>query len=256
MSLFDFTLRLCVAFLCGAIIGLERQFHQHTAGLRTGTLVSAGAAIFVLVAGLTPGNFSPLNIAPQIVTGVGFLCAGVIMRDGLHVRGLNTAGTLWCACGIGVLAGAGYYAPAFAGTGVVLAANLILRPIANYISLHTPESTETTVRYQVRVTCSSHLETHIRSLLMQAIAEENLSLQAIQSVKDAQDQTKVDVCANLQCDSRQDKSLEQVVAHMSLEEGVSSVRWEIVQDEESEKVTVRTLLTRSGDLPRVKPGPE
>ena len=252
MTLLDFALRLCAAFLCGSFIGLERQFHQHTAGLRTGALVSAGAALFVLVAGLTPGDTSPLKIAPQIVTGVGFLCAGVIMRDGLHVRGLNTAGTLWCACGIGVLAGSGYYLPAFVGTGIVLAANLILRPIANFITLHTQDSLDITVRYDVQVTCLSQQESHIRSLLLQEIAGGSLSLQALQSDKDALDAARVEVRAHLQCDGRQDNLLEQVVARMSLEDGVSAVRWEVAQDEESEKLTPFQLLSRSGELPKIK----
>ena len=129
MTLLEFVLRLSAALMCGALIGVERQFHQHEAGLRTSALVSSGSALFVLVAGLAPTNADPLRIAPQIVTGVGFLCAGVILRDGLHVRGLNTAGTLWCVSGIGVLAGAGYSLPALAGTGIVLASNLLLRPV-------------------------------------------------------------------------------------------------------------------------------
>jgi putative Mg2+ transporter-C (MgtC) family protein len=255
MSILEFALRLGAAFLCGALIGLERQLHQHTAGLRTGALVAAGAALFVLVAGLTPGDTDPLRIAPQIVTGVGFLCAGVIMRDGLHVRGLNTAGTLWCACGIGVLAGSGYYLPAFTGTIIVLAANLILRPLANYINLHTQEPAEASVHYELVIICQSQQENHLRSLLLQAIAGESLSLQALQSSKDAQDQTRVEVSAHLHCESRQDKLLEQVVARLSLEEGVGSVRWEVIQDEESEKVTFRTLLNKSGELPGIKNGP-
>jgi putative Mg2+ transporter-C (MgtC) family protein len=255
MTLLDFVLRLCAAFLCGALIGLERQFHQHTAGLRTGALVSAGGAIFVLVAGLTPGDTSPLKIAPQIVTGVGFLCAGVIMRDGLNVRGLNTAGTLWCACGIGILAGSGYYLPAFAGTSIVVAANMILRPIANYITLHTRNSQETLVRYTVWVTCLGQQENHIRSLLLQEIAGGALRLQALQSSKDARDPERVDVCAHLQCDSHQDSLVEQVVARMSLEDGVASVRWEVVPDEEDGKTNLMTLLSRSGELPKIKKGP-
>jgi putative Mg2+ transporter-C (MgtC) family protein len=252
MSLLEFVLRLCAAFLCGALIGLERQFHQHTAGLRTGSLVAAGAAIFVLVAGLIPNDTDPLRIAPQIVTGVGFLCAGVIMRDGLHVRGLNTAGTLWCACGIGVLAGAGYYLPAFAGTAIVLAANLILRPSANYITLHTSQAAEATTYYQMRVTCSGQQENHMRSLLLQALGEADLSLQALQSSNDPQDQSRVEVVAHVHCESRQDNLLEQIVAHLSLEEDISSVRWEIVQNEETEKVTFRTLINNSGELPKIK----
>lgn len=252
MTLLEFVLRLSAAFFCGALIGLERQFHQHTAGLRTGALVSAGGAIFVLVAGLTPGDTDPLKIAPQIVTGVGFLCAGVIMRDGFNVRGLNTAGTLWCACGIGILAGAGYYLPAFAGTGIVVAANMILRPIANYITLHTQNSLETIVHYDVWVTCLSQQENHMRSLLLQEIAGGSLRLQALQSSKDAHDPEKVDVCAHLQSDSHQDILVEQVVARLSVTEGVSSVRWEVTPDEENSKMTLFQVLSRSGELPKIK----
>jgi putative Mg2+ transporter-C (MgtC) family protein len=221
MSLLEFVLRLSAALLCGALIGLERQIHQHSAGLRTGALVAAGAALFVLVAGLTPNDSDPLRIAPQIVTGVGFLCAGVIMRDGLHVRGLNTAGTLWCACGIGVLAGAGYYLPALAGTAIVVAANLLLRPIANYITLHTPQAAEAITSYQMRVTCPGQQENHMRSLLLQALGEASLSLQALQSSKDAQDQSRVEIVAHVRCESRQDNLLEQIVARMSLEDGIT-----------------------------------
>src|SRR5690348_5624433 len=112
MSIFDFLVRLGAALLCGSLIGVERQVHQHEFGLRTSSLVSSGSALFVLVDALTSNNSSPTRVAAQVVSGVGFLCAGVIMRDGLHVRGLNTAGTLWCASGVGVLSGAGFVWPA------------------------------------------------------------------------------------------------------------------------------------------------
>ena len=89
MSWLEVVLRLAVALACGALIGIERQYRQHSAGLRTSALVATGSALFVLVAALTPGDTSPLRVAAQVVSGVGFLCAGVIIRDGLNIRGLN-----------------------------------------------------------------------------------------------------------------------------------------------------------------------
>jgi putative Mg2+ transporter-C (MgtC) family protein len=97
----DFTLRLMGAFTLGSAIGLERQWRQRMAGLRTTALVSTGASLFVMLSVLTPGDASPTRVAAQIVSGIGFLCGGVILRDGASIRGLNTAATIWCAAAIG-----------------------------------------------------------------------------------------------------------------------------------------------------------
>src|SRR4030081_2266353 len=92
----DFVLRLGAAVLAGALIGFERQWRSRGAGLRTNTLVATGAAMFVLIAAMTPNESSPTRITSYVVSGVGFLGAGVIIRDGVSVRGVNTAATLWC----------------------------------------------------------------------------------------------------------------------------------------------------------------
>ncbi len=83
MNWLDIGLRLVVALACGALIGIERQYRQHSAGLRTSALVAEGSALFVLAAALTPNDSSPLRVAAQVVSGVGSLCAGVIIRDGM-----------------------------------------------------------------------------------------------------------------------------------------------------------------------------
>ena len=103
MTPLEFSLRLGCALFCGITIGVERQWRQRSAGLRTYTLVAVGSALFVMVAALTPGESSPTRIAAQVVTGIGFLGAGVIMRSGLPVRGLNTASTIWCSSAVGTL---------------------------------------------------------------------------------------------------------------------------------------------------------
>jgi putative Mg2+ transporter-C (MgtC) family protein len=117
-----------------ALIGFERQWHNRLAGLRTNTLVALGSASFVIFEALVPGDASPTRVAAQVVSGIGFLGAGMIFREGLSVRGLNTAATIWCSAAIGVLAGAGFSAYAALATGFVLFVNLLLRPIVVFIN--------------------------------------------------------------------------------------------------------------------------
>ncbi|MCS6834237.1 MAG: MgtC/SapB family protein, partial [Flammeovirgaceae bacterium] len=111
MQLLEFTLRLLIALVLGAAIGFERQWRQKSAGLRTNTLVSIGSAAFTLISysltsledGVYKGDAT--RIIGQIVTGIGFLGAGVIMKDGMNIQGLNTAATIWCSASVGALAG-------------------------------------------------------------------------------------------------------------------------------------------------------
>src|SRR5215510_10651013 len=102
-------INLAAAVFFGSVIGLERQWRHRLAGLRTNTLVALGAATFVIFAGLFPGEASPTRVAAQVVSGIGFLGAGMIFKEGLTVSGLNTAATLWCSAAVGVLCGAGFY---------------------------------------------------------------------------------------------------------------------------------------------------
>ena len=247
MSWLEVVLRLAVALAGGALIGIERQYRQHSAGLRTSALVATGSALFVLVAALTPGDTSPLRVAAQVVSGVGFLCAGVIIRDGLNIRGLNTAGTSWCASGVGVLAGSGYYLVAALGAVMVLLANLLLRPLAQIINRQSKASGETgemPIHYVVRAVCLSQQENHIRSLLLQGVSGNDLTLQALQSA-DTPDPTRVEVRADLQADGRKDALLEHVVAHLSLEESISSVRWEVSSYSDEDGTPFPALAPRS-----------
>src|SRR5580693_4060214 len=102
----DIALRLGAALLIGAVIGFERQWRQRMAGLRTNALVSLGAAGFVVLS-QTLSASGGTQIAAQVVSGIGFLGAGVILREGINIRGLNTAATLWCSAMVGIFAGAG-----------------------------------------------------------------------------------------------------------------------------------------------------
>jgi uncharacterized membrane protein YhiD involved in acid resistance len=134
MTWLEFSARLGLALLLGGIIGLERQWRQRGAGLRTNALVSTGAAMFVLLSVMTPGDSSPTRIAAQVVSGIGFLGGGVIFREGSSIRGLDTAATLWCATALGCLSGAGFLFQAFVGSLAILVSNILLRPLANRIN--------------------------------------------------------------------------------------------------------------------------
>ena len=251
MNWLEVVLRLAVALACGAAIGIERQYRQHSAGLRTSALVATGSALFVLVAALSPNGSNPTGVAAQVVSGVGFLCAGVIIRDGLNIRGLNTAGTLWCASGVGVLAGAGYYLVAALGVVMVLLANLLLRPLARFLDRHaktTVDISEIPIHYVVRAVCLSQQENRIRSLLLQSVSGRDLILLALQSA-DTPDPTRVEVRADLQADGRKDALLEQVVARLSLEESISAVRWEVASSDSEEDGSTLTRLAARPNSP-------
>jgi hypothetical protein len=127
-------LNLAVALALSAIIGFERQWRNRLAGLRTNSLVAIGAASFLIFESLVPDGSSPTRIAAQVVSGIGFLGAGLIFREGLSVRGLNTAATLWCSAAVGVLAGAGLALYAVVATAFVVFVNLLLRPIVSFIN--------------------------------------------------------------------------------------------------------------------------
>ncbi len=132
LSVADFALRLGVGVGCGALIGMERQWRARRAGLRTNALVAAGATLFVLYAAATPDS-SPTRVASYVVSGIGFLGGGVILREGVNVRGLNTAATLWCSAAIGVLAASGNLLFALIGTGTVIGIHLFGRPLGRLI---------------------------------------------------------------------------------------------------------------------------
>lgn len=128
--------RLLTAALLGALLGFEREVKQKSAGLRTNILIALGSALFTLMsyelAG--EGNGDPGRVAAQIVTGIGFLGAGAIMRTDSGVQGLTTAATVWVNAAVGVAAGGGEYHLAFMATGVTLAALLVLDPLEGLIA--------------------------------------------------------------------------------------------------------------------------
>jgi putative Mg2+ transporter-C (MgtC) family protein len=217
---------LTIATLLGASIGFERQWRQRMAGLRTNTLVAIGAASFMIFAGLVPGDASPTRMAAQVVSGIGFLGAGIIFREGLQVTGLNTAATLWCSAAVGLLSGAGHPLHAALATGFVILINLLLRPLVRLINRQPIAQAETDFNYQVRVVCRSPEEAHIRALLLQGTSNGQLRLRQLEST-DIEGNDRVEVRAQLVSQSKSDAVLEQVVGRLSLEATVSAAKWSV-----------------------------
>jgi len=130
----DALLRLALAAALGGAIGLEREFHQKPAGLRTNMLIALGSALFaILSVELGAGAGSPDRIAAQVVTGIGFLGAGAILRSGDHIHGLTTAATIWVNAAIGMAAGLGSYTIATVGAAITLVVLALLPIMENLV---------------------------------------------------------------------------------------------------------------------------
>jgi len=165
-------------------------------------------------------------VAAQVVSGIGFLGAGIIFREGLQVSGLNTAATLWCSAAVGLLAGSGHPLHAAATTAFVVLVNLILRPLVRLINQQPIAQAETDFRYGVRVVCRSPEEAHIRALLLQSTGNGHLSLRQLDS-NDIEEAGRVEVTALLTSPVKNDAVLEQVVGRLSLEPTVSAASWSV-----------------------------
>ncbi len=229
LTLNQFTINILAALLMGLAIGLERQLRQHTAGLRTNALVSLGAALFVSLSMLAEPDSSATRIAGQVVTGIGFLGGGVILREGFTVRGMNTAATLWCTAAVGTLAGSGCVSEATIGTIAILVLNVALRPLVHKLEWRTKNTIEVETVYRFRVVCDTQHDGIIRTILMRHVnSQPQMSLQGI-SIQEASHEHQSTVVAEIVSAERDDKYMNELVSRASLEPGVTSVSWERVQ---------------------------
>jgi putative Mg2+ transporter-C (MgtC) family protein len=223
-----FTVRIAVALVLGVAIGLERQFRQHPAGLRTNALVCVGAALFVSLSRLMEDANSPTRIASYIVSGVGFLGGGVILREGLNVRGMNTAATLWCSAAVGTLVGAGYPLHAVIGTLAVLASHLVLRPMGHWVDARIKLSVNVEASYRMRVLCDQQHAGIIRTILLRHVnAHQGMTIQGI-ATQDDDHPDKTTVVADIFSLRRNDRAMEDMMSRLNIEPTVTAVRWEHV----------------------------
>ena len=227
MNEWDIILRIAGAFVLGAIIGVERQWRHRIAGLRTNTLVSLGSALFVILSIKISGDTSPSRIASQIVSGIGFLGAGVIMKEGFTVRGLNTAATLWCSAAVGSLAGMGLWFIASIGTFAVVIAHFSLRPIANYMNMRPAKLDYSTTTYIIKIFCNKNALNHIRLVTNDVINDSKFQIKSLKNSSEDTDE-KVEINAEVYIYGKHSQQLEEIIRKIDAEKDVLSVCWEVI----------------------------
>ncbi|MEO8013648.1 MAG: MgtC/SapB family protein [Polaromonas sp.] len=222
-SLFDTLVSLTAAFVLGGLIGLERQYRQRTAGLRTNVLVALGATIFVDMATTLFGAEGAVRVVAYVVSGIGFLGAGVIMREEGNVRGLNTAATLWCSAAVGACCGAGLVVEAIMGSLFVLAANTLLRPIVDQINRQPLDVTSAEVTNSVYVVTSSERQKEALALLEQELEDLNYPTRDLEVLPFGERNVKIQ--ATLAATSVDGAIMDTIVAHLSALPMVRQAYW-------------------------------
>jgi putative Mg2+ transporter-C (MgtC) family protein len=216
--------RLLLAMLLGSVIGAERQWRQRAAGLRTNTLVCFGAAAFVDLAS-TVGGPNNTNVIAYVVSGVGFLGAGAIMKDGGSIRGLNTAATLWCSAAVGACAGAGELLDAVFVTILLVTINLALRPLSRVVDKRSLAATRNIGIYRLVVVSSQQHEQAVSALILRSLAAARpLTLRELRT-EETEDSEEVLIQAVVESGNRDKVLIEKLVSEWKTDPNVSGVEW-------------------------------
>lgn len=236
VTAFDFTARVFIALVLGSIIGIERQWRQRNAGLRTNALVAVGTSLFIMITPLIGEDGNVFQIASYVVSGIGFLAGGVIFKERLSVSGLNTAATMWCTAAIGELVGFGFISEAVIGVIAVMTANVVLRPIARIINSRPSEGSEVLVSYEVHALCQPEVEEHIRSVLTDALHATRLPLTALYTELVAE--KRMEIVADLTVAGRAESKLERVVSRLAKESGIIGTSFRLVPTSADEQAAL------------------
>lgn len=217
----EYLTRIGCAFVMGTFIGVERQIRQRNAGLRTNILVSIGAAAFTILSySMTTGNGDPSRVAAQIVSGIGFLGGGLILKDGLTVRGLNTAATIWCSAACGTLSGVGLYKETAILVICVLLTHCLFRPLCALLEKRTAK----VYHYSIRAECQRNASNSIQKLIMDTLAfDQDVQLNSLFYKGDDE---RVTVCCDMATLGEHKVLLDLVVSRLRSRSEVYSVGWE------------------------------
>ncbi|MDE1916796.1 MAG: MgtC/SapB family protein [Sphingomonadales bacterium] len=216
---------LSTAFLLGTLIGLERQWRQRTAGLRTNVLVAVGAAAFADLGLRVAGVDGGVRVISYVVSGIGFLGAGVIMKEGTQVRGLNTAATLWASAAVGSFAGARKPAEAVLVAIFVLAGNTLLRPLVDAVNRRPMHPDETEALYRVHVVCLAEHVSQARDLLFEELEMHHYPIREIETLTDGD--TQVELAAILVPTTANPADLDAITAHIARHDAITSATWTV-----------------------------
>ncbi|MEW6633615.1 MAG: MgtC/SapB family protein [Pseudomonadota bacterium] len=212
------------AFILGTLIGAERQYRQRTAGLRTNVLVAVGATAFVDLAQRISGTSDAVRVISYVVSGIGFLGAGVIMKEGMNVRGLNTAATLWCSAAVGCCAGTSMIAEAALLTVFVLAGNTLLRPLVNLINRIPINDRTMEATYEVSIISNKEAMPEMRDLLVERLEHANYPVGDVEVTERGDD--TVEIVATLVSTAVDPHEIEAVTTFLEKQAGVSNASWD------------------------------
>ena len=218
-------LALGTAFVFGTAIGLERQWRQRSAGLRTTVLVTLGAAAFADLGGRLLGPEGTVRLVTYVISGIGFLGAGVILKDGTSVRGLNTAATLWCSAAVGAFCGSGLAIEAALVSLFVLAANTLLRPLVDAVNRRPLESGETEAQYRIHAICEIDAVPDVRDLMTALLEAAHYPVREIVTL--AEGDGRVELAATLVPTTAAPAELDEVVAGLERSDRVRSATWTV-----------------------------
>lgn len=215
----DFIIRIGVCLLLSILIGSERQYRNGMVGLRTNVLVAIGSFMFNYVTFGVSGDHDFTRMGAGIVSGMGFLGAGIIIQENNRVKGLNTASTLWCVSAIGVLTSSGMLFESCVGTFLVLFSNIILRLISFFVMNKIKNKLKE--KCILRVSCTRTIEGSICQTLSSYIEQHNLNLISMNKDEVTKDEVKLVVTI---ITSRPDE-VDNLVKALSAEVGVTSLSW-------------------------------
>ncbi len=220
----DTLVSLIAAFVLGTLIGAERQYRLRTAGLRTNVLVAVGAAAFVDLAMHLTGSDGAVRVISYVVSGIGFLGAGVIMKEGTNVRGLNTAATLWASAAVGSCAGADMLAQAAALTAFVLAGNTLLRPLVNAINRSPINEQASEATYFVKLLVDTEASAGLRDQVVERLEAAQYPVAEVVVVARGEDLQEI--VATLVSTAINPGELDVVVSDLQSRPGVRHATWE------------------------------
>jgi putative Mg2+ transporter-C (MgtC) family protein len=218
-----FATHMLAALAMGMAIGIERQLGQHPAGVRTNALVCLGSALFVSLSFMVSDS-DKTRIAAQVVCGIGFIGGGAILREGVNVRGMNTAATLWCSAAIGCFVGIGFWDFALLGTVGVVGSHFLFRPIAHAIDRYTQGRGEMELLYEVKIVCKRSQEEMVRSLLLEQIKTAKLRLQGL-SLQDTSSPDQVEMNVHLYALQHNEQAMNELVSKLAAQAEVFRVSW-------------------------------
>lgn len=232
-SLSGFSIRLAIAILLGFLVGLERQWTKHQAGILTNVIVCVGAYAYTAFSFVINQNDTDLTrVAAQVVSGVGFLGAGLILRDGTNIRGLSTAATIWTTAAIGILCTLPNIAYAVIVALAIVVLHLVLHPLSSKInklrSYDKEKRAKSECLYKISVTCADNCEVDIRAHLMSALKDSrDIILHNLESSDTDDGNTKIR--AYVSAAKKNDEAIESILNRIGKDEGIIRAGWTITE---------------------------